>query len=65
MNTRILIWITAVLALIGLIVNAGVDLDNVYDMTTTLLWVITLIVAVVAALGARGSPQSPAPATSQ
>lgn len=65
MNNRILMWTTAVLALIGLAVNAGVDLDNVYDMTTTALWAITLVVAAVAALSGRGSEPAPQPAPVQ
>ena len=35
--------IGGILALIGLIVNAAVDLDNVYDMTTVSLWALTVI----------------------
>ncbi|MDG7015755.1 MAG: hypothetical protein JRM82_00085 [Nitrososphaerota archaeon] len=38
-----LVLIGGVLAIIGLIVNAAVDLDNVYDMTTTTLWLLTVI----------------------
>ncbi|MDG7007250.1 MAG: hypothetical protein JRN06_03265 [Nitrososphaerota archaeon] len=41
---RNLVLIGGILALIGLIVNVAFDLDNVYDMTTTTLWLITLIV---------------------
>ncbi|MDG6911331.1 MAG: hypothetical protein JRN18_03185 [Nitrososphaerota archaeon] len=40
---RNLVLIGGILALIGLIVNAAVDLDNVYDMTTVSLWVLTVI----------------------
>lgn len=43
------------LALIGLAVNAGVDLDNMYDMTTTALWVVVLLVALAAALTGRSA----------
>jgi hypothetical protein len=35
-----------VLALMGLIVNVAVDLDNAYDMTTPAFWVLTLILIV-------------------
>lgn len=51
-----------VLALIGLIVNAAFDLDNVYDMSTTGLWVITMLVAFAAAFIGGGSKASAAPA---
>lgn len=42
---KTLVVISGVLALIGLLVNAAVDLDNVYDMTTSVLWVLTLALA--------------------
>ncbi len=35
--------IAGVLAIIGLVVNLAYDLDNVYDMTTVVLWVATVI----------------------
>ena len=38
-----------VLALIGLIINATVDRDNIYDMTLAGLWLLTLIVAFLGA----------------
>jgi len=38
-----LLWIAGVLAIIGLVVNLAYDLDNVYDMTTVTLWVLTVI----------------------
>ena len=43
MNSRVYVEIAAVLALIGLIFNVIFDLDNVYDMTTVTLWVLTVI----------------------
>jgi hypothetical protein len=52
MNSRTFALIAAVLAIIGLLVNAGFDLDNVYDMTTTTLFVLIVIVAL---LGSRKS----------
>ena len=63
---RNLILIGGILALIGLIVNVAFDLDNVYDMTTSLLWVLTLIVVFAGAFlggkkeatGAAGSGAS-------
>ncbi len=55
MNSKIFIWIAAVLALIGLVVNATVDLDNVYDMTTTTLWLLTLVFVALGALLGRKS----------
>lgn len=41
--------IAAVLALIGLIINAAVDTDNVYDMTTVTLFLLTFIFALAGA----------------
>lgn len=46
MNKNLLL-VGGVLAIVGLIVNAAVDLDNVYDMTTTGLWVLTIVVIFV------------------
>jgi hypothetical protein len=55
-----LVIVAAVLAFIGLIVNVAVDLDNVYDMTTTLLWVLTLVLALAGAfLGSEKKPMTP------
>lgn len=51
------------LALIGLIVNVAVDLDNVYDMTMAALWVLTLVVAAAAAMMGGKSAPSAAPTT--
>jgi hypothetical protein len=39
--------IAAALALIGLIVNAGFDADNVYDMTTITLFLLTFVFAIL------------------
>jgi uncharacterized protein YqgC (DUF456 family) len=47
--SRWLVIAAGVLALIGLIVNASVDLDNIYDMTTSGIFLITLILAFVGA----------------
>jgi hypothetical protein len=57
-----------VLALIGLIVNAAVDLDNVYDMTTTTLWLLTVILVFAGVFmggrkAAAGGSGASAPAT--
>ena len=49
MNRKIFVLIAAVLALVGLIVNVALDLDNVYDMTTTTLWLLTVIFALLGA----------------
>lgn len=38
-----------VLALIGLIVNVAVDRDNIYDMTMSGIWLVTLILAFLGA----------------
>jgi hypothetical protein len=67
MNTRILMWLAALLALVGLAVNVAVDLDNVYDMTMAVIWVLTLLVAVAAAVMKPGAApaSSPAPAQQQ
>ncbi len=40
---RTLVIVAGVIAVIGLAVNAGVDLDNVYYMTVAALWVLTLM----------------------
>jgi hypothetical protein len=42
MNKWLLV-VAGVLAIIGLVVNLAYDLDNVYDMTTVTLWVVTVI----------------------
>ena len=42
MNKPILV-IAGVLAIIGLIVNLAYDLDNIYDMTTVTIWVVTVV----------------------
>ncbi len=31
------------LAIIGLIINLAYDLDNIYDMTTVTIWIITVL----------------------
>lgn len=54
-----LVLIAGVLALVGLIVNAMFDLDNVYDMTTSVIWLLTLIFAFAGAL-LGGKSQTPA-----
>ena len=43
MNSRIYVEIAAVLSLLGLIVNAGFDLDNMYDMTTSTLFLLAFV----------------------
>jgi hypothetical protein len=53
LNNRNFVLIAAVLALIGLIVNAGFDLDNVYDMTTTTLFLLTAVFAFLGAFTGR------------
>lgn len=63
--------IGGVLALVGLIVNAAVDLDNVYDMTTSALWVLTVILVFAGAFMGGGtsetsrSAMASSPATTQ
>lgn len=53
MNSRNFVLIAAVLALIGLIVNAALDADNVYDMTTITLFLLTFIFALLGAFMGR------------
>jgi hypothetical protein len=53
LNNRNFVLIAAVLALIGLIVNAAFDLDNVYDMTTTTLFLLTFVFAILGAFMGR------------
>jgi len=52
-NSRNFVMIAAALALIGLIVNAAFDADNVYDMTTTTLFLLTLVFALLGAFMGR------------
>lgn len=53
---RSLAMTAGALAVIGLIVNVAVDLDNVYDMTTSVLWALTLLLALTGAfLGSKRS----------
>lgn len=53
MNSRIFVLIAAVLSLLGVIVNAGFDADNVYDMTTITLFVLSFIFALLGAFMSR------------
>ena len=61
-----LLLIVCILALFWRFLNVAFDLDNVYDMTTSLLWVLTLIVVFAGAFlggkkeatGAAGSGAS-------
>jgi hypothetical protein len=53
MKSRTFAIITAILGLIGLIVEVAADLDNVYDMTTTALFVLILIVSLIGAFMSR------------
>jgi len=46
-NSRIYVEIAAVLSLLGLIVNAGFDLDNMYDMTTSTLFLLAFVFALL------------------
>ena len=55
---RTLVLVAGVLALIGLIVNVAIDLDNVYDMTTSALWAVTLILAFAGAFAGGKKPSS-------
>ena len=53
MNSKNFVLIAAVLALVGLAVNAGFDLDNVYDMTTTTLFLLIFVVSLLGAFMGR------------
>ena len=46
---KTLVIAAGIVALVGLIVNAAVDFDNVYDMTLAGLWLVTLILAFLGA----------------
>ncbi|MDH2902248.1 MAG: hypothetical protein PXY39_14895 [archaeon] len=59
---RTLVIIAGLVALIGVAVNVAVDIDNVYDMTTTALFVLVLILALVGAF--VGSKKTFTPAVS-
>ncbi len=37
------VLIAGVLAVVGLVINVGFDLDNNYDMTTSFLWLLVVI----------------------
>jgi hypothetical protein len=53
MNSRNFVLIAAVLSLLGLAVNAAFDLDNVYDMTTTTLFLLAFVFAILGAFVGR------------
>jgi len=53
MNNRNFVFLAAALALIGLVVNSAFDLDNVYDMTTTTLFLLTFVFAILGAFMGR------------
>ncbi len=53
MNSRVFVLIAALLAVIGLAVNAAFDLDNVYDMTTTTLFLLVFVFALLGAFVGR------------
>ncbi len=59
---RTLVIVAGVIAVIGLAVNAAVDLDNVYDMTLSALWVLTLILVFAGAFvgGSKSSTSASA-----
>ena len=59
---KTVVMVGGLLALVGLAVNAAVDLDNVYDMTTTILWLLTVIVVFAGAF--MGGKKESAPVAS-
>lgn len=68
LNTnKTLALVAAVLAIVGLGVNAGVDLDNVYDMTTSGLFAVILILALASAFmgGMKSGSSMSAPSVTQ
>ena len=44
-----LVIMSAILALVGLIINVTFDRDNIYDMTLAGVWVITLVLGFLGA----------------
>lgn len=48
-SSRWLVIAAGIISVIGLIVNLTVDVDNIYDMTTSVLFLIALILAFVGA----------------
>ena len=58
MNSRIFVLVAAVLSLLGLIVNAGFDADNVYDMTTVTLFLLAFVFALLGAFLGRNKQSS-------
>ena len=60
MNSKTFVYIAAIFSLLGLIVNVAFDLDNVYDMTMVLLWILALVFAVLGATMGK-KPMTPAP----
>ncbi len=57
MNSRVFVLIAALLAVIGLAVNAAFDLDNVYDMTTTTLFLLVFVCALLGAFVGRNKQE--------
>ena len=53
MNSRTFVLIAALLSLVGLVVNVAFDLDNVYDMTTTTLFLLAFVFAILGAFIGR------------
>ena len=45
--------IAALLAVVGIAVNVAFDLDNVYDMTTTTLFLLVFVFALLGAFMGR------------
>lgn len=54
--------IAGIVGIIGVIVEVGFDMDNIYDMTTTVLFVLAIIFGFLAAF-VRSKPAKPAPAS--
>ena len=54
---KIFVILTAVLGLVGIIVEIGFDMDNVYDMTTTALFALIVVLALLGLfLGRKPKP---------
>ena len=49
-----LIIIAGILAIIGLAINVTVDRDNIFDMTLSGLWLVTIVLVFLGAFTGRG-----------
>jgi hypothetical protein len=54
---KMLVLAAGIVALIGLIIHATFDLDNVYDMTMVGLWTLTIVLAFLGAFLFKKQPK--------